>query len=121
MDRSTPAKVPDTTNDATRDEALRRFMQRHAGRVPELGRRLGAAGFSRECTPRWAELERVGLLRKSGLAEYQRAAPRLGGLVPEGRRAPALFSLPGGIVGPMADGSVARLVEQLRDGVVSRL
>lgn len=115
LDRSTPAKVPDTTEDATRDEALRGLVQRHAGRVPELGRRLDAAGFSRERTPRWAELERVGLLRKSGLAEYQRAAPPLGGLVPEGRRARALFSSPGGIVEPMVDGSVARLVEQLRD------
>lgn len=115
MDRSTPAQVPANTMQAASDDALRTFVQRHAARVPELGRRLAAAGYSAERPPTWGEVDGVEPLRKSALADHQRAHPPLGGMAPDGLRARVLFCSPGGIVEPMVEGSVARLVEQLRD------
>lgn len=82
--------------------------------VPEMTRRLSAAGFGPDNWPDWESLVQVPLLRKSSLAGLQTAQPPLGGLASEPRHGgQALYMSPGGILEPHLATAEVRLADLL--------
>lgn len=96
------------------DRRIARLCEAAWERVPELTQRLRSAGHGPGHWPRWEDLPRVSLLRKSSFAALQAARPPLGGLAPEpyeGGR--TLYMSPGGILEPDLPTAEARLADLL--------
>ncbi len=97
------------------DALLAGLVRRHAGRVADLDRRLGAAGFSAALPPSWDTLPRLSPRAKSDLAELQREHSDFGGLAPRGLQPAAVFWSPGAVSEPRVGAHVERLADLLRE------